>query len=278
MKLYAIADIHLFYESNRQAIEALPAFPEDWLILAGDIGETEEQLSFALSILTQRFQRLLWAPGNHDLWTLPSDPNSLRGEAKYQRLVKICRQFGVLTPEDPYVLWLGDGPRCLLAPLFTLYDYSFRPDEIPEAGAVEWAAESGVVCSDELLLFSDPYPSRSAWCAARCLYTEERLQKAAQQAPLVLIDHFPLRRDLVQLERIPRFSLWCGTRRTEDWHTRFPVLCVVYGHLHIRGTHYHNGVRFEEVSFGYPEQRNRQSGMQAYLREILPGPSPSLST
>jgi 3',5'-cyclic AMP phosphodiesterase CpdA len=273
MKLFGISDLHLRLEINRFALEALPAYPEDWLMLAGDIGETEAQLEFALSILTRRFRQVLWAPGNHDLWTLPSQPGELRGVEKYEQLVSICRNYGVLTPEDPYTRWAGAGPACLLAPLFLLYDYSFRPDDVAAEAAIEWAVESGVLCADEALLHPDPYSSRAAWCAARCRYTEVRLRQASEQGPLVLMNHFPLREDLVRLPRIPRFSLWCGTRRTEDWHIRFPVVAVVYGHLHTRGTHIRDGVRFEEVSLGYHRDWDQAKGLQHYLREILPGPA-----
>jgi 3',5'-cyclic AMP phosphodiesterase CpdA len=270
MKLYAISDLHLGNPINKEALGAIPPFPNDWLILAGDVGETEANFHYALELLTKRFARVLWAPGNHDLWTLPSDTNKLRGEAKYQQLVSICRNYGVLTPEDPYILWPGPGPACLLAPLFILYDYTFRPDHVSADSAIEWAVESGVLCTDEALLHPDPYPSRAAWCAARCAYTEKRLEAASLQAPLLLINHFPLRQDLVRLGRIPRFSLWCGTRLTEEWHRRFPALAVIYGHLHIRATDYRNGVRFEEVSLGYPSQWRYELGVQAYFREILP--------
>ena len=275
MKLYAIGDLHLGHKINRQALEALPPYPEDWLILAGDIGETTEHLRYALSILTRRFAQLLWVPGNHDLWTIPSrfsEDTELRGEEKYRALVSICRDYGVLTPEDPYVLWPGEGIAALLAPLFLLYDYSFRPGDVPEEQAVAWAEETHVVCSDEFLLHPDPHPSRSAWCLERCRYTERRLEDAASSAPLVLINHFPLRESLVRLKRIPRFSLWCGTRRTEDWHIRFPTSVVVYGHLHMRATDYQDRVRFEEVSLGYPRHWRQEKGIQGYLREILPGP------
>jgi 3',5'-cyclic AMP phosphodiesterase CpdA len=272
MKLYAISDLHLSSDINRQALEALPLYPEDWLILAGDIGETKGHLEFALSVLTRRFRRLLWVPGNHDLWTLPSDRGGLRGEAKYKQLVAICRDYGVLTPEDPYVFWVGEGPACLLAPLFVLYDYSFRPKHVPAERAVEWAAETNVICADEVLLYPDPHPSRSAWCANRCAYTEQRLREASSGTSLVLINHFPLRQDLVQLSRNPRFSVWCGTQRTESWHTCFPVLVVVYGHLHSRGTYFRDGVRFEDVSLGLsPWNWDHESGIQTYLREVFPG-------
>jgi hypothetical protein len=42
----------------------------------------------------------------------------------------------VLTPEDDYVLWPGDGPPTVIAPLFVLYDYSFAPDDVPVERAV----------------------------------------------------------------------------------------------------------------------------------------------
>jgi hypothetical protein len=76
------------------------------------------------------------------------------------------------------------------------------------------------------------------WCQARCEITEQRLETCRNDLPTVLINHFPLREDLARLPRIPRFSIWCGTRRTEDWHLRFNAAVVVSGHLHIRSTSY----------------------------------------
>ena len=245
------------------------------LRVAGDIGESEDQLHFALETLGQRFRQLLWVPGNHDLWTLGKDPERPRGVAKYLRMVEICRQHGVDTPEDPYRRWPGDGSSQdhLLAPLFLLYDYSFRPDDITLEGAVPWAAAQGIVCSDEYLLHPDPYPSRQAWCEARVALTEQRLEEAQSLGlPMVLINHYPLRRDLLRLRRIPRFSLWCGTRSTEDWHRRFNASVVVYGHLHVKGTTMRDGVRFEEVSLGYPRDWDSQRGVTPYFRQILPRP------
>jgi len=273
MKLFAIADLHLANAANRGALVTLPPHDNDWLILAGDIGETEAHLHFALSTLTPKFAQILWVPGNHDLWTMPTQVDDQRGVAKYRRLVSICRQYGALTPEDPYPFWSGEGSRCILAPLFTLYDYSFRPDDVSETDALHWAEDTGVVASDEFLLHPDPYLTRQAWCEARCRVTEQRLHEAAQQAPLILINHWPLKYDLVNLKYIPRFSLWCGTRNTEDWHIRFNALAVIYGHLHVPGSHVRDGVRFEEVSWGYPRNWDQRLGLMPYLRQILPAPT-----
>jgi hypothetical protein len=150
-----------------------------------------------------------------------------------------------------------------------LFDYSFRPDSVSRERAIEWAAESGVRSADEDLLAADPYPSCDAWCAARVDATEARLQALPPDAKIILAAHFPLRADLAVLPRIPRFSIWCGTTKTEDWHRRFNIEAVVYGHLHLRSTKTIDGVRFEEVSLGYPKQWDQSRGAGYYLRQIL---------
>ncbi|MGE5340331.1 MAG: metallophosphoesterase family protein [Candidatus Omnitrophota bacterium] len=275
MKLYAISDLHLANRSNFDALTALAPHPDDWIILAGDTGELEDHLRMALIVLKSRFKKIIWVPGNHDLWSLPNQPYSryLKGETLYRRLIAVCHEYGALTPEDPYPVWDDGGKMYRIVPMFLLYDYSFRPADISQDRAVEWAAESGVLCTDEELLHPSPYASRIAWCQERIRFTEERLKAAPPDIPLILVNHFPLRREMADLRRFPRFSVWCGTTRTEDWHLRFPVSVVVYGHMHMRGTRYVDGVRFEEVSLGYPRDWNYQRGMDYYLREILPGPS-----
>jgi hypothetical protein len=70
--------------------------------------------------------------------------------------------------------------------------------------------------------------------------------------------------------RHPEFAQWCGTVRTADWHRRFRAAAVVYGHLHIPRTTWHDGVRFEEVSLGYPRERRHRRGRGFTPRRILP--------
>jgi len=270
MKLWAISDVHVGCAENRRFIEDLAACSDDWLILGGDIGETPDELRFVLHTLSVRFRRLVWVPGNHDLWTTSSA--SLRGEEKYRALVALCRDHGVLTPEDPYEPF-DDGTRSyLIAPLFTLYDYSFCPVGMGPQAARAWALESGIECADEHLLHPDPYPTREDWCAARCAVTEARLTRALATNNLatVLIDHFPLRAELARLPSIPRFSVWCGTHRTRDWHKRFRAALVVFGHLHIPQRRVIDGVCFEEVSLGYPRQWARRDRAAISPRQVLP--------
>ena len=270
MKLYALADLHLNHARNRATLEALPAHPDDWLILAGDLGEKTDHLHWCFRLLRDRWAQLIWVPGNHELWTPPSEgSDGLRGVERYQDFVSVCHSYGVLTPEDPYVPWPGDE-SLRICPLFLLYDYSFAPEGMTPAEAVAWAAESRIRAADEVYLHPDPYPTRQAWCEARVATTAKRLE--ATPGRKVLINHWPLRRDLTRIPAVPRYVPWCGTRATEDWHVRFDAEVVVTGHLHVRATDYRDGVRFEEVSLGYPRHWKEETGASGYLRQILPSP------
>jgi hypothetical protein len=268
VKLFALSDLHVNHAANRETLEAMPAHPADWLILGGDLGESLEHLDWVLDTLGPRWAQLLWVPGNHELWTTRDGP---AGEAKYQALVALCRERGVLTPEDPYVAWPAD-PTIRICPLFLLYDYSFCPPGMTPAEAIAWARDDGIQCADETYLRPDPHPDRASWCSARIAATEARLAALAPTDRTVLISHWPLRLDVVRLYRIPRFIPWCGTVRTHDWHLRWRAIAAVSGHLHMRATDWRDGVRFEEVSLGYPRHWRPERGATGYLREILPGP------
>ncbi|GHH84869.1 metallophosphoesterase [Streptomyces sulfonofaciens] len=269
----AISDLHVVHPENRRIVEELrPVSDRDWLIVAGDVGEMSQDIAWALETLSRNFARVIWAPGNHELWTPRDDPLELRGLARYEHLVALCRSLGVVTPEDPYPVWEGPGGPVVVAPLFVLYDYTFRTDPShTRRQALEQAYENGVVCTDEFLLHPDPYPSRQAWCAARLEQTEARLAAQGSDLPLVLVNHFPLTREPTDILHYPDFALWCGSERTADWLTRFPVEAVVYGHLHIPRTTWYRGIRCEEVSVGYPREWRRPGHPRTVPpRRILP--------
>ncbi|MFJ6407041.1 metallophosphoesterase family protein [Streptomyces hydrogenans] len=271
--LLAVSDLHVAYEENRTALEAIrPRHEDDWLIVAGDVGEILADVESALRHLARRFAKVIWTPGNHELWTHPRDPSPLRGAARYARLVETCRALGVVTPEDPYPVWEGPGGPVTVAPLFLLYDYTFRQPGTSTAGeALALAAANGVVCADEHLLHPEPYEDAAAWCRARVAATERRLAALGPDVRTVLVNHFPLIREPTRILRHPDFALWCGTTATADWHLRFRAAAVVYGHLHIPRTSRHDGVRFEEVSTGYPREWRRRGARPDGPRTILAG-------
>jgi 3',5'-cyclic AMP phosphodiesterase CpdA len=244
------------YAENREVVRRLrPTGPQDWLLLAGDVAERIADVRWVLQTLRPRFAEIVWVPGNHELWTPRDDPVQLRGEERYRHLVELCRSLGVHTPEDDYPLWTGPGGPATVVPLFVLYDYSWRPDGAHGVReALELARRAGVTCTDERLLHPDPYPSRAAWCAARLVYTRSRLESLDPSLPVVFVNHYPLHRSPTLWLANPEFAPWCGTVHTADWHVRYRAAAVVHGHLHIPRSGLVDGVRFEEVSLGYPAQ------------------------
>ncbi|MFD5234059.1 hypothetical protein ACFWJ5_37155 [Streptomyces qaidamensis] len=92
----------------------------DWPIVAGDVAEIFDDVERTPSLLRQR-----WAGGTTS-WG-PIRRTAYRSAALHAALVRMCREIDVLTPEDAYAVWQGDGGPMTVTPLFQLYDYSWLP-------------------------------------------------------------------------------------------------------------------------------------------------------
>jgi len=278
-RLLAASDLHVGFAENREIVAGLrPESAADWLIVAGDVGEFVADIEWALGTLRERFAEVIWVPGNHELWTHRREPLPLRGVERYEHLVAMCRRLGVHTPEDPYPVWEHAAGPVLIAPLFVLYDYTFLPDgATTKAEGLERAYARGIVGSDERMLHADPYPSKQAWCAARLAQTAERLAALPAGTHTILVNHFPLVREPTRVLRHPVLAQWCGTVHTAGWPRRFNAVAVIYGHLHIPRTIWHDGIRHVEVSLGYPREWRRRAGPPVVPRQILPEPDSAAS-
>lgn len=272
MKLWAISDLHIGVEKNRQALGELPAFPGDWLVLAGDICERIEDLEWVFDQCKKKFSKVIWVPGNHELWLVTKAEQQLDSPTKYAALVALARKYGVVTPEDSWLTFPPTGH--LIVPLFLMYDYSFRPASISRDKVIDWAMDENCVCTDEVAIKPNPFPRVDEWSEQLCARARLRFeQELPPDTRTILINHFPLREDLVYIPRVPRFSPWCGTKQTEDWHNRYHADVVVSGHLHVRGTQTRDQTRFEEVSLGYARQWDETKGLKHYLRNLMPDPN-----
>ncbi len=272
--LWAISDLHVSHRGNEQILDQIrPTDPGDWLIVAGDVAERTDDIVDTLRRLAARFAKVVWVPGNHELYTTAKDPLQIFGVARYDYLVQACRDLGVVTPEDIYPLFdPGDGSDPVrVVPMFLLYDYTFRPEGTTTTlQALAVARERNVVATDEFLLSPEPFGTRDAWSRARIDATRTRLEAIDPSEKTVLINHWPLRREPCDALMYPEFALWCGSELTADWHTRFNAVCSVYGHLHIPRTTWYDGVRFEVLSVGYPREWKRRGLPHPLLRPIVP--------
>lgn len=275
--LWAISDLHVAHRGNEHIVDQIrPADPDDWLIVAGDVAERTDDIIDTLRRLRVRFRKVIWAPGNHELYTTAKDPLQIHGVARYDYLVQACRDIGVVTPEDIYPIFDADvegSEPVRVVPMFLLYDYTFRPEGTSTAlAALALARERNVVATDEFLISPEPYPTRDAWGRARIEATRKRLDAIDPAEQTILINHWPLRREPTDALMYPEFALWCGSELTHDWHTRYRAACAVYGHLHIPRTTWYDDVRFEEVSVGYPREWKRRGLPDPLLRQIWPDP------
>lgn len=129
--LWAISDLHTGHTGgNKPVTESLyPSSPEDWLIVAGDVGERTDEIRWALDLLRRRFAKVIWVPGNHELWTTNKDPMQIFGQSRYDYLVTMCDEMGIVTPPEhpPFPVWNEEGGPATIVPMFLLYDYSFCP-------------------------------------------------------------------------------------------------------------------------------------------------------
>ncbi|WP_406504080.1 metallophosphoesterase [Streptomyces sp. NBC_00212] len=271
--LLAVSDLHVVHAENRTLVDSLrPASDGDWLIVAGDIGEKFDDVAWALRLLAGRFAKVIWTPGNHELWTHPQDPCTLRGEARYGHLVALCRDLGIATPElrmaqhlrrptDQGPVVDQDGPQRGV-------EHRQTPLALRDALPAPCRAAGVWVGVEEVLVGADD---------ARVVRDAKRLGRrgGTGRAERVVVEgeeRGHRHRSVGALpDRVGILAQWCGTELTADWHLRFRAAAVIYGHLHIpRVTHY-DGVCFKEVSVGYPREW-RVRPPRIPLRRVLPAP------
>ncbi len=258
--LWAVSDLHAAVKANGSRIDGIqPEDPSDWLIVAGDVAERTDLVLRVLERLRRRFARVIWVPGNHELFSRSAD--RCKGRDKYAELVAGCRSIDVLTPEDPYPVFDG----VTIVPLFTLYDYSFRGPGMTVEQAVEAAREKQIMMTDEFAIA--PFVDIRAWCWDRLAYSIKRLSRI--NGPTILINHWPLVQEPTFRMRWAEIGLWCGTRHTRTWAERYNAQAVIYGHLHMPGVTEVRGVPHIEVSLGYPREWERHPGGTPWPYPVL---------
>ena len=258
--LWAVSDLHAAVKANKGRIDDIqPTNPSDWLIVAGDVAERTDLVLRVLHKLRTRFAKVIWVPGNHELFSRSTD--RYRGREKYDELVEGCRDIDVLTPEDPFAVFKG----VTIAPLFTLYDYSFRAPGSTVEDAIAAAVDRQIMMTDEIAIA--PFVDVRAWCWDRLAYSIKRLSRIT--GPTVLINHWPLVQEPTLKMRWPEIGLWCGSRHTRHWPTRYNAEAVIYGHLHMPSVDKIDGVDHIEVSLGYPREWMAHQGHQLWPYPVL---------
>lgn len=247
MRIYAISDLHVDFEENRQWVDALSQmdFQRDVLIVAGDIAHQLDRVVRALDALRQRFYRVFFVPGNHDLWVRGEERDSLE---KLEMLRGVCSTCGV--DMEP-----GEVGAVRVVPLLSWYCTAFDPRRNGDLKPVAWGDYRYCKWPDEVVEIDRHFSSLNG--------------EPSEGAGLtVSFSHFLPRWELLPDVAHLRFKeLPCVAgsplieRQLRAWGARIHV----FGHSHIPCDIELDGVRYVQQPLAYPKERR---GHKARLKQI----------
>lgn len=220
-----------------------------WVLCAGDVGAggAEDALRCLRELDAACGGRLLYVPGNHDIWCAPSDPGDSWDQ--WRRLLSFRGNLERGNRD------LGEG--LCAAGTGGWYDYSFAPpgpwnqDDLRrgawesarwrDADFARWGAPDPEVCTGFVRLL------------------EERLAEgaAAGLRPVVLTHVVPF---AAAVDRRPEDPVWSfcnafmGSGRYGELAARFDAALAVFGHTHTRRRGAGEGLPYVCAPLGYVRQ------------------------
>jgi predicted phosphodiesterase len=239
VRVFALSDIHVDYEVNARWIANLPVgeYRDDVLILAGDVTDALQLLDWCLTTLTARFRKVLFVPGNHDLWVARDgrDKTSLQ---KFADVTAVAESAGACMTS-----FRADGVS--IVPILGWYDYSFgEPGEALKAMWMDYRAcrwpsgfEAGEIAAHFQALNDTP--------------------AKGDADTVITFSHFLPRIDLMPAGLSSDDRLLypvLGARRLDGQLRQLQSDIHVYGHSHLNRSREIEGVTYINNAFGYPNE------------------------
>lgn len=239
MRVFAISDLHIDYEVNAKWVKNLSSvdYLDDVLILAGDMTDRRHLLEWGLTTLSRRFKRVLFVPGNHELWVV-REGNSKDSLQKFHDVVATIELSGAsmraFCESDVSIF-----------PLLGWYDYSFgEPSEELKSTWMDYRTcrwPSGLTEKDIVAYFT----GFNNW------------QTASTTTTVITYSHFLPRIDLMP-SFVPRATKLLypilGSDQLESQLRKFKSKIHVYGHSHLNCQTTIEGVSYINNAFGYPSE------------------------
>ena len=239
MRIHAISDLHVDYEPNAQWVRelSLADYRNDVLIVAGDVSDREDRLRDCLETLARRFWRVLFVPGNHDLWVRRDDPG-LDSFGKFDRIKALVHSTGA----SMEVFHHGE---LSIVPLLGWYDGSFgEPGEELRLGWVDFRAcrwPAGY----------EPHHTTQAFLAMN------RYERQSESEVIVSYSHFLPRIDVMP-DRIPLDKRYIypvlGSSALGEQVKALKPAVHVYGHSHVNRRVQLDGTLYVNNAFAYPHE------------------------
>ncbi|XP_078427374.1 uncharacterized protein LOC144699909 [Wolffia australiana] len=264
-KVYAVSDLHTDYSENMAWVRGLSidSYASSALIVAGDVAETRENFAATMKLLKDRFRRVFFVPGNHDLWLRKEKGLFLHSLEKLNALLDVCRELGVET--SPAVV--GDVG---IIPLYSWYHQSF--DKEKDVSGIR-IPSIDTVCKDFYACKWRQELSPKDTSLAICFDSmnevhRDSIEQIQQNAlHIITFSHFVPRQDLCPEKRMlfyPNLPKIIGSDLLEERLRLIhgangqPSACHVFGHTHFSWDVELDGIRYVQAPLAYPRERKRR--------------------
>lgn len=239
MRILALSDLHIDYEENAKWVANLSCaeYQDDVLILAGDVTDARQLLDWCLTTLAKRFHKVLFVPGNHDLWVVRED----RKKNSLQKFNDVC---GVVESSGASMQAFCERDVSII-PVLGWYDYSFgEPSEELKSIWMDYRAcrwPSGFTEKEVAAHFE--------------AFNNKQVSQAGGQ--VITYSHFLPRIDLMP-GFIPNAKKLLypilGSVQLDLQLRQFNPNIHVYGHSHVNHQVKIDGVSYINNAFGYPSE------------------------
>jgi predicted phosphodiesterase len=239
MRVFALSDIHIDYSANAKWIENLSVaeYQDDVLILAGDVSGIQKLLDWGLRILTKRFKKVLFVPGNHEFWVRRED----RERDSLQKFEDIC----AVVKSTGASMQAFHERGVSIIPLLGWYDYSFgEPSEELRTMWMDY----------HFCRWPNGFTDRDI-AAHFAAFNDEQNSIASDK--IITYSHFLPRIDLMpdfipSAQRVLYPVL--GSVQLERQLRRLNPGIHVYGHSHVNRQVKIDGVSYINNAFGFPRE------------------------
>ena len=256
VRLWALSDLHVSYRENREALDDLPAFPDDWLILAGDVTHGADGLDWCFRRLTAKFRRVVL--GFPAITNCGPCRGRLRGSPASRSTSGSSgsRAATASSPRRIPTRWSNIATERFWSRRCSCSTTTASGPRT--CGATRWCRGRGRRArSAPMKVMLQPTPFSGSGIVVRrplCGTPPGGSPRTRRTCPRCSSTTFRSKNN-TPCCRAFRASLPGAVRAGRAAGTAALGACaVVYGHLHIRATRWLDGVPFQEVSLGYPQQ------------------------
>ncbi|TQV85985.1 metallophosphoesterase family protein [Aliikangiella coralliicola] len=238
MRVFVVSDIHVDYSENKQWLVDISNedYVDDILIVAGDITDDLKLLDQCFRALTKKFLKVLFVPGNHELWV--SRDTTSHSLEKFELITQVAADNDVGT--QPY-----HNETLSIVPLLGWYDFSFAP--LTEQLEKIWMDFRACVWPDNL---------RPADVTEYFVAKNEAYLQITNQT-VISFSHFLPRIDLMPIY-IPQAYRYVypalGSVLLEKQIRKLKPDIHVYGHSHVNRRVTLEGIKYVNNAFGYPSE------------------------